>query len=247
MAKIEKKLEYITEDDVVTIGSIASIISSRINKIMVTYSDPKEYAQESLKQLKHNQYIVATFISFSLIHMDPQKWWASPDDFKTIVKKIIERENAVDTTSMLSSAFKKTMNDGAVYVDSKVINKALTLITKKFNVVNIKSKKEMENIIGRKIKELKGRPSFYKLDSNSVNLKKIMSNPTEVRLIINVLKNFELVHFLALVLEAGYYMMKKNKDKVNEIAWAYMKANEGQIKVDREDFKTTTNNTLLAR
>jgi hypothetical protein len=235
MAKIEEKsLDNITEDDIVTIGSIANIISAKMKKIMTTYSDPKEYAQECLKHLKHNQYIVATFLSFNLIHMDPQKGWASPDDFKTMVKKIIGSENSVDTTSMLSSAMKKVVNDGDVYLDSKIINKALALITKELKVIQIKRKKEMEDIIGRKIKDLRGRPSFYKPYSDSINLKKVMSNPVEVRLIIKILRNFGLVRFLAFVLEANYYVMKKNKDRAYEIAWAYMKANEEQIKVDEK-------------
>lgn len=241
MVNIEEKLENITRDDIVTIGSIASVISAKINKIMVTYSDPKIYAQETLKHLKHNHHIVATFISFNLFHMDPQTW-SSPDDFKAIINKIIEKENTVDTTSMLSSAIKKATNDGDAYIDSKVINKALELLKKEFRVVHIKSKKEMEDIMGQKIKELKGRPSFYNFDL--MNIEKIISNPIKVGLIINILKNFGLVHFLALTLEADYYVLKKNKDKVYEIAWAYMKANEEQIKVRWEEFKSTVNNTI---
>jgi hypothetical protein len=243
MVKIEEKLGNITEDDIVTIGSIAGVISAKINKIMVTYSDPKIYSQKILSHLKHNHHIVATFISFNLIHMDSQTW-SSPDDFKTIVKKISENENnTVDTTSMLSSSIKKATKEGDVYLDSKVINKALELLKKEFRVVHIKSKKEMEGITGQKIKELEGRPSFYNF--NLMNLDKIISNPTEVRLIINILKNFGLVHFLALTLEAEYHVLKKNKDKVYEIAWAYMKSNEKQIKVpEREEFKSAVNNTI---
>jgi hypothetical protein len=241
MVKIEEKLSNITEDDIVTIGSIASVISAKINKIMVTYSDPKIYSQEILKHLKHNHHIVATFISFNLFDMDPQTW-SSPDDFKTIVNKIIEKENTVDTTSMLSSAIKKATNDGDAYIDSKVINKALELLKKEFRVVHIKSKNEMEDIMGQKIKELKGRPSFYNFDL--MNIEKIISNPIKVRLIINILKNFGLIRFFALTLEAGYYVLKKNKNKVYEIAWAYMKANEEQMKVHWEEFKSTVNNTI---
>jgi hypothetical protein len=135
-----------------------------------------------------------------------------------MIKKIIGRENTVDTTSMLSSAVKKTINDGDVYLDSKVINKALELLMRDFKVIHIKKKKEMEDLISRKIKDLRGRPSFYKPYFNSINLKRIMFDPIKVGLIIKILMNFGLVCFLSLVLEADYHVVKKNKDKAYEIA-----------------------------
>jgi hypothetical protein len=249
MAKIEEKsLAYITADDIVTIGSIATIISSKMKKIMTAYSDPREYAKEIFKHLKHDHHIAAAFISFNLIHMDPQNEWASPDDFKTRLKKIIERETTVDTTSMSSLTMKKAVNNSDVYTDSKIINKALGLLMRNSKIIRIKSKKEMEDIRSRKIKELRGRPSFIKLPPNSINLKKIMSNPNQVGLIIKILKNFGLNRFLALVLEADYYVLKMNKNKVYETAWVYMKTNEDQMKEkektkpDWEAFKANTDN-----
>jgi hypothetical protein len=251
MAKVEEKpLEGITPDDIVTIGSIATIISTKMKKIVTTYSDPMEYAQEVLKRLKHNHHIVANFISFNLIHMDPQSGWASPGDFKAVIKKITERENTIDTTSMLSSAMEKAVDGGNIYVDPKVINKALELLKKDSIVIHIKKKKEMESLIGRKIKDLRGRPSFYKQYFSSINLKKVMSNPAEVRLVIDILKKFGLIRFLALQLEAEYYVLKSNKSKVYDIEWAYLKTNEEQIeeiekiKVSWQDFKAAADSII---
>jgi hypothetical protein len=243
MLRNEENPGNISADDVQTIAYIVANISAKMNKIMKTYSDPKEYAKKVLKLLKHKKNILGVLIFYNLINMDPEQWH-SPDDFKKKVTETLRDETTYDVSSILSGMEEKDvkMDD---YINPKEINKALTVLKKEFKIIHVKNKKEIEQIIGKKIKELEGRPSFYKLASDSINLKKVMSNPIHVELIISSLKRLGLVRFLSLILEAELYVLRKNKEVSYELAKAYMKSNQQVIKVlDWKHIQSSVNDTI---
>jgi hypothetical protein len=104
----------------------------------------------------------------------------------------------------------KTKNE---YISSNDIKKALKALEKEIGLINIPGKEKVKKIRGTQKIEFLGRPSRWQFPASSGELKKLMSKPKAVELIIKSLINMGLLPHLEFIWEASLYGVREQSRK----------------------------------
>jgi hypothetical protein len=182
-----------------------------------TFRTPKEYGERILKLLEHRKNSAAVFIFFDLKNMDPHKL-SKPSNLKERVINRMQGGVSLDSDSDMTTSLADGLKSDC-YVNSTDMHRALKMLERDIGLISIQGKQTIKAIKGREQIHFMGRPSVYMPPPGLVSLKRVLSNPKAIELIVKSLRRMDLLGHLEFILEASLHAIKEaSKDKVYEMA-----------------------------
>jgi hypothetical protein len=162
--------------------------------------------------------------------LDPDNLY-KPEELRNMVTGQIQKEEIGKDVEGIISVF----GNDDYNVSYKDMNRALQELERDIGLTNIKGKKNIKNVKGNQKIEFQGYPSVYKLPSDISYLKKVMSNPRIIRLIVGALKKMGLLDNLAFFLEGFFHVVIFSYIKEEKITHGIIKLSIKMI--DDEEYR----------
>jgi hypothetical protein len=212
MPKTEKTTRGFDEEEISVMLVTVARISAKLQNIKNVYSDPKDFAAKIMKGLKHRSNLAQVFFIYSFNDMNQQKLY-SPAYFKNEISVHMRTNTLNDRSDILTASTDKSKTD-TEYISSNDISKALKTLEKEIGLINISGKEKIKKKRGKqKVEFSGGRPSMWQLPPSSEGLKKLMSKPAAVELMVKSLFNNGLLPHLEFILEASFYVAREQARK----------------------------------
>jgi hypothetical protein len=227
---LEEGVGDLTEEDVEIIAYITTKVNTRLQQLRKEFASPKEYARKMLETYSHKDNVIANIFLSSVITLDPDNLY-KPEELRNMVTGQIQKEEIGKDVEGIISVF----GNDDYNVSYKDMNRALQELERDIGLTNIKGKKNIKNVKGNQKIEFQGYPSVYKLPSDISYLKKVMSNPRIIRLIVGALKKMGLLDNLAFFLEGFFHVVIFSYIKEEKITHGIIKLSIKMI--DDEEYR----------
>ena len=103
-----------------------------------------------------------------------------------------------------------------LYVSNNRLSEVLKLLTKTGLFRNLRSKKEINKIIGCRKSDLKGRPSLYLVSNKIIELEELLSKPTAISMIVTSLNDSRIFSkFIRCMIARFFHFIKDTPKKVS--------------------------------
>ena len=192
MPKIAKNHAHLTNDEMKIVNEIITICVAKTYHFVMTYNNPKEYADEILKFSDSKKNFALTHYVLNATRMMPDQVLYPKDENEKLGKELPYDINEV-TNATLNLA-----RETSTYLKSWEMTEVLQNLAK---VDNIRGKDKIKQLAPQALPKLRkgegykkskreGYYSIYKITKDLETLNKVISNPEAIHLIYNQLKHY---------------------------------------------------------